>query len=68
MSETITKERVTVAKAAEKWGVDKIQANAILSGLVKMGQAAVVDKVKAAGGKGKPSNVYEVDSEVTLRF
>jgi len=52
----------TIKELSDKLGVDSVYVNGFIQTLSKIGKARIVGKVeKPNGGKGKPSNIYEID-------
>lgn len=58
---------ITSAEFGVKVGVDKLTAAGLMKGLVAMKLVTKVGTRPAAGGKGKPSTVFEVPSEVVVK-
>jgi predicted transcriptional regulator len=58
--------RVTAVEFAEAQGVKQPVASAILKFLEGKGAAKVVEKRPAKGGKGRSSNVYEMEDRLTV--
>jgi len=54
--------KTTIKELSEKLGVDSVYVNGFIQTLLKIKKARIVGKVeKPSGGKGKPSNIYEID-------
>jgi hypothetical protein len=66
--ESVKVSQVTVKEFAMKHQVESGVANSVLQFLVKTGHAKLNGSIKAAGGKGKPANIFEVKSHVELEF
>jgi len=64
----MSKVRVTAKVAADRLGISYVVAAGLLSYLEDIGQATVVEKIKHSSGRGKPTNLFEVDENVTLSF
>jgi predicted transcriptional regulator len=60
--------KLTIKQLAEKTGQDYLVVTGVVKFLVSKGLAKEVDKVKAEGGKGKPSIVYEIPEKAELSF
>lgn len=60
--------KLTAKDAADRLGVSYVIAAGILSHLEDAGKVKVVEKRFHASGRGKPTRVYEVPSEVALNF
>lgn len=58
--------KVTVKEFAAKQGIEVLMAGAVLNFLKARGEATIVETRKPEGGKGKPSNVYEIPESVTI--
>ena len=58
---------MTVAEFAEMNGLDKVHANSFLHVCVAQGVVKVVGSRKFEGAPGKPSTLFEVPSEMTLK-
>ena len=63
MTKNTTSRNLTVKQLAELIGEDYLIATAFMKVLVKVGAAKEVGKQSAAGGRGKPSSVFEVQNE-----
>jgi predicted ArsR family transcriptional regulator len=64
----MSKVRVTAKVAADRLGISYVIAAGLLSYLEDIGAATVVEKIKHPSGRGKPTNLFEVDENVTLSF
>jgi hypothetical protein len=63
---TSEKMRTTIKELSVRLDVDPVYVNGFIQTLMKIGVAKVVGKVeKPNGGKGKPSNIYEI-GEINL--
>jgi len=60
--------RITAKEVAEYLGVKYVIASGLMTILVDKGIAKHVDNIKHESGKGKPTRVFEVESEVTLQI
>ena len=60
--------RITAKEVAEYLGVKYVIASGLMTILVDKGIAKHVDNIKHSSGKGKPTRVFEVESEVTLQI
>ena len=63
MEQNTSSRNLTVKQLAELIGEDYIVATSFMKVLVKIGAAKEVGKQSAAGGRGKPSSVFEVQNE-----
>jgi hypothetical protein len=53
---------------AVRLGVDKLIAYGLLNFLRAKGMAKEIGKRTAAGGRGKPSIIFEIPAEVVVKF
>jgi response regulator of citrate/malate metabolism len=60
--------RTSAKEFAEKAGVDYAVAQGFIKYLVSQGFAKEVEKRKVVGAKGKPTNVYELPTELRLKL
>ncbi len=60
--------KTTVKELAEKLGVEYPTAAAIIKLMMKQGVCKEVEKRASETGKGKPSSVYEVPAEFTIKL
>jgi len=60
--------RVSKKDLADKYNLDYLTVQGLVSYLVATGHARVVDKRKSASGRGKPTEIFEIPIEVTLKF
>jgi hypothetical protein len=60
--------RVSKKNLAEKYKLDYLTAQGLVSYLLATGNAKLVDKRKSPSGKGKPTEIFEIPVEVTLHF
>ena len=60
--------RLTAKQAAERLNLSYVVASGLMSHLEDVGKAKIVEKVFHASGKGKPTRVYEVESNVVISF
>lgn len=60
--------RTSAKEFAEKAGVDYAVAQGFIKYLVSAGIAKEVEKRKTVGAKGKPTNVYELPTELRLKL
>ncbi len=56
----------TAKEFASKWGTDYTNAVGFIKFLESKGQATKAGKQKTPSGKGKPSDVYSIHSELTI--
>lgn len=57
--------KTTVKELSQKLGVDPVYVNGFLQTLIKLGKASIVGRVeKPEGGRGKPSNIYEIEEGI----
>ena len=64
----MAKVRVTARQIAERLDISYVIASGLISYLEDVGKAVIVDKIVHPSGRGKPTRVYEVDSNVTIDF
>lgn len=57
---------VSTKQLAEKMDIDYPVAAALIKLIVKAGKGKELRKVPAAGGKGKPTTIYELPETVTI--
>jgi hypothetical protein len=60
--------RVTTKETADRLGISYVVAAGLIAHLESVGKAVVVDKIRHESGKGKPTRVYLIDSDVSLDF
>lgn len=60
--------RLTAKQAAERLNLSYVVASGLMSHLEDVGKAKIVEKIFHASGKGKPTRVYEVESNVVISF
>lgn len=60
--------QVSAKELAEKMRIDNVQANTLLRVLEAKGHAKIVDVRKPPSGKGRGTNIYEVEETVTLNL
>lgn len=59
--------KTSAKEFAERHGVEYVVAQNTLKFLVAKGIAKELEPLKIAGKKGKPTNIYEVPTEVELK-
>ena len=59
---------VSKKELAKKYKMDYISAQGLVSFLVATGKAKLVAKRKSLSGKGKPTEIFEIPTVVTLEF
>jgi len=65
---TLPTYRTSAKEFAEKAKVEYAVAQGFIKYLVSQGVAREVEKRKVAGAKGKPTNVYELPTELRLKL
>lgn len=60
--------KVTANELAELLKIDYVTASAIAKLMVAQGKGKLGEPRPQPNGKGKPSNVYELDDEFTLKL
>lgn len=65
---TNTNNHLTTKQFSERIGLDYQATTGLLKALVKFGKAKEIGKVPQAGGKGKPSTLYDIPFKVEMDF
>lgn len=62
------KVRGNTTEIAKKLGVEYLVAHSLLTFLEQRGLAKIVEKVKSPSGRGKPTNIWEFENELTIKL